>query len=45
VPIRAVRAALDVSERVRQLLRISVYSVDENGSVEGPLVASQKCCK
>jgi len=40
VPTRAVRGALDVPERVRQLLRISVYSVDENGSVEGPLDAA-----
>lgn len=37
VPSESVRAAIRVSERVRQLLRIDVYSVDESGLVAGPM--------
>lgn len=33
----AERAALRVSERVRQLLRISVYTVSETDAIRGPL--------
>ncbi len=37
VPETALRAALRVHRRVRDLLRIDVYAVDELGAVEGPL--------
>jgi hypothetical protein len=37
VPREAVGAAVRVSERVRQLLRIDVYSVNESGLVAGPM--------
>jgi len=36
VPDRAEVAALRVSERVRSLLRIDVFVVDEEGNVSGP---------
>ena len=36
VPDRALAAALRVGERVRRLLRIEVYAVDEKDAVSGP---------
>jgi hypothetical protein len=37
IPASALTAAQRVSPRVRALLRIDVYSVDEQGAVHGPL--------
>jgi hypothetical protein len=36
IPVGSLTAALRVPRRVRELLRIDVYSVDEEGQVAGP---------